>query len=263
MHYSSTLIFAVAAFTATSYVSAIPPAAIVPYFALSAGISSGAIHKHHANEEIFSVVAADAHSLRAEVNGLMRERRARLERRQVGTAVGSAGIHKSHKLNDLMNEVNDEIDGTRHDVTTIMREEGLPVEPEEKYDPKKKVDKDEDETKEKKEKHHHKKHHHKKHDDEESADVSDSGSSRRLQRRQLALGLVLGPVSMHKARHDRRKLFWMRRRLERLHKDVKSIRDVRASRGGVRKPQHQYRKGAIAVSGSRGTRTIVKVHASP
>jgi len=107
---------------------------------------------------------------------------AQLTRRLIGTAVGAAGIHKSKKLRKHIMVMIEQAAGLRNRVNELLEAEGLPVEhPLSEFNLAGKRKSRRQRRKERK-------------------------AAKHLERRQLGLGIILGPVAVHKANHDRRML---------------------------------------------------------
>jgi len=146
-------------------------------------VASVGIHKTHTNARMVVDVQRQLNSLEHAVAGLENmERRmhshAQLQRRLIATAIGATGIHKSNDLRVHIRAMIKQAVGLRNRVNHLLEQEGLPVthRPNQFNLTGKRL-----------------RRHRRKH-------------RRHLERRQLGLGMILGPVSLHKANRDRRVL---------------------------------------------------------
>jgi len=136
---------------------------------------------------------------------------AQLQRRLIGTAVGAAGIHKSKKLRKHIMAMIEQVSGLRNRVNELMEAEGLAVTHTlEQFNLSGKRKSRRQRRKERK-------------------------AAKHLERRQLGLGIILGPVAVHKAKHDRRMLEAIDAVIKSILEDaplVERAQSTKFSRGG-------------------------------
>jgi len=169
---------------------------------------------------------------------------AQLTRRLIGTAVGAAGIHKSKKLRKHIMVMIEQAAGLRNRVNELLEAEGLPVEhPLSEFNLAGKRKSRRQRRKERK-------------------------AAKHLERRQFGLGIILGPVAVHKANHDRRMLEAIEAVIKSIVEDAPKVEQAQATkmaRGGPRRsgmaPMMMRGPGGNGPAGGRRV-SITQVHFS-
>jgi len=169
---------------------------------------------------------------------------AQLTRRLIGTAVGAAGIHKSKKLRKQIMVMIEQASSLRNRVNELLEAEGLPVEhPLSEFNLAGKRKSRRQRRKERK-------------------------AAKHLERRQVGLGFILGPVAVHKANHDRRMLQAITELIKSILEDAPKVEQAQATkmaRGGQRPggmaPMMMRGPGGNGQAGGRRV-SITQVHFS-